>query len=121
MPNELKVNSELEYVHLVYSGKVDLSERQKAKADVIAMCFEKNMHRALVDLRNSDVQMSESDTVRFATSFKNTKLPDNYRLACIISSANHSDNVIEIILALDGINIKYFFNFKDAESWLTAT
>jgi hypothetical protein len=121
MPNELKINSELGYVHLIHSGIVDLAERQKAKTDVIAMCFEKSLHRALVDLRDSNIQMSESDAVRFASSFKNTKLPDNYRLACIIGADDHSDNIIEIILALDGINIKYFFNFEEAESWLAAT
>jgi hypothetical protein len=120
MPYELTPNSKLEYTHLVYSDSVTLTERQKAKDDVIAMCFENNFHRALVDLRNSDIKMSESDTIKFAASFKQTKLPENYRLACIVDMENQSEDLIEIIITLDGINIKYFINFDDAENWLTS-
>lgn len=120
MPYELKANSLLEYVHLIYSGVIDLSERQRAKDEVFAMCFEKNFHRALVDLSNSDIQMNESDAIKFASSFKDMKLPENYRLAGIIGPDNQSDNLIEIIISLEGINVKYFYNFDEAENWLTA-
>lgn len=120
MPYALNVNLDLEYIHLAYSGEIDLAERQQAKNAVLAMCFEKNMHRALVDLRDSDIQMSESDIIKFASSFKDTKFPENYRLACINNTGNESDNLIEIIISLDGINVKYFFDFSEAESWLTA-
>lgn len=120
MSYELKTNVEFEYVHLTYSGTVDLAERIKAKGAGIALCFEKSFHKALVDLRESDIQMRESDTVKFASSFKDTKLPKNYRLACIASPDNSSDNLIEIIISLDGVNVKYFSNFEEAENWLTA-
>ena len=84
------------------------------------MCFEKDLHRALIDLSGSDIQMNESDVNKFASSFKDTALPKDYRLACIIGPDNQSDKLIEIIIALDGINIKYFFNFQESESWLIA-
>lgn len=120
MAFELKPNLQSEYTHLIYSGTVDLTERQKAKDAVLKMCFENNFHRALVDLSRSDIQMRESDVIKFASSFKDTKLPKDYRLACVISPDNQVDNLIEIIISLDGINVKYFFNFEDAKEWLTA-
>ena len=120
MPYQLKANEQLEYIHLTYSGDVDLTERLEAKDAVFDMCFEKNFHRSLVDLRESNIQMSQSDVVKFAASFKDTKLPKGYRLAGVIGPKNESDNLIEIIISLDGINVKYFYDFQEAEDWLTA-
>ncbi|MDH5394658.1 MAG: hypothetical protein OEW97_00145 [Gammaproteobacteria bacterium] len=120
MPYEVIANSQLEYVHLTYSGTVDINERKKAKDAVFAMCFERNFHRALVDVSQSNIQMNESDVIKFASSFKDTPLPKDYRLAGIIGPENKSDALIEIIISLDGINVKYFYNFNEAEDWLTA-
>lgn len=120
MPYTLKANDKLEYAHLVYSGIVELSERQQAKDEVFAMCFDKNFHRALVDVSGSDIQMNESDVIKFASSFNDMKLPKDYRLAGIIGVENKSDSLIEIMISLEGINVKYFYDFKEAESWLTA-
>ena len=120
MSYQLKANEQFEYVHLTYSGDVDLAERQQAKDAVFDMCFEKNFHRSLVDLRESNIQMSQSDVVKFAASFKDTKLPNGYRLAGVIGPENESDNLIEIIISLDGINVKYFYDFQEAEDWLSA-
>lgn len=120
MAYKLEVNQHLEYAHLTYSGDVNLPERQQAKDAVFEMCFEQKFHRTLVDLRNSNIQMSQSDVVKFASSFQDTKLPNGYRLAGVIEPENESDNLIEIIISLDGINVKYFYDFQEAEDWLTA-
>jgi len=113
-------NLELEYIHITFSDTVTFDERKKAKAEVISLCFDNNFHRSLIDLRESNVQMSKSDVVKFASSFKNTALPENYRIACVVSTNNQSENLIEIIISQDGINVKYFLNFKDAQDWLTS-
>ena len=118
MPYELNSNSE--YVYLKYSGTIEFSERKKAKNDVINLCFEKGLHRSLVDLRFSDIKMSKSDIINFAASFEKINLPDNYRLAVIIDPDNQTENIIEVMIAVDGISVKYFFEFDDAEGWLTA-
>ena len=120
MPFKLEVNELLEYVHLTYSGDVDLAERHQAKDAVFDMCFERNLHRSLSDLRTSNIQMRQSEVVKFASSFKDSKLPKGYRLAGVIGPENESDNLIEIIISLDGINVKYFYDFQEAEDWLTA-
>ena len=120
MPYELNPNLNSEYVHLKFSGTVDLAERMQAKDAVFALCFDKGLHRSLIDLSNSDMQMSESEIIKFASSFKYTKLPENYRLAVITAPDNQTDNLIEIIISLDGIDVKYFFEFEDAVNWLTA-
>lgn len=120
MPYTLSANHELECAHLIYSGSVDFNERKQAKDAVFALCNENSFHRSLIDLRDSNIKMSKSDVIKFAESFKKTPLPDNYRVAGIITPDNHPDNLIEIIITLDGINIKYFLNFDEAQDWLTA-
>ena len=118
MPYEL--NSNTEYVHLQYSGTVEFAERKQAKSAVIDLCFEKDLHRSLVDLRYSDIKMSKSDAINFAASFEKINLPDNYRLAVIIDLDNQNENIIEVMITVDGISIKYFFDFEEALNWLTA-
>ena len=120
MAYQIKANETLEYVHLIYTGIVEFSERLQAKDDVFAMCFDKNYHRALVDVSGSKIQMNHADVIKFASSFQNMKLPKDYRLAGIIGPENKSDSLIEIIISIDGVNVKYFYDFNEAENWLTA-
>lgn len=120
MSYQLVVNSNAGYVHLIYTGTVGLDERLQAKDAVIKACFDHNLHRSLVDLRNSDIKMSESDVITFASSFKNTTLPDGYRLAAVISPDNQTDNLIEIIISIDAIDVRYFFDINEASNWLIA-
>lgn len=118
MAYELNFNSE--YVYLKYTGVIDFSERKQAKDDVINLCFEKGLHRSLVDLRLSDIKMSKADVINFAASFEKINLPIDYRLAVIIGIDNQTENIIEVMIGVDGISVKYFFEFEEAESWLTA-
>ena len=120
MPHSLTTDNEFKFAHLVYSGSIDFKERNQAKDEVFALCFKEGFHRSLIDLRDSDIQMSKSDVIKFAESFKDTTLPDNYRVAAVITPENQSDNLIDIIVNMDGINIKYFFNIEDAKNWLTS-
>lgn len=120
MPYTLTPDNQLKCAHLVYSGSIDFKERNQAKDEVFALCFKEGFHRSLIDLRDSDIQMSKSDVINFAESFKDTTLPDNYRVAGVITPENQSDNLIDIIVNMDGINIKYFFNIEDAKNWLTS-
>ena len=120
MPHELTINHDNRYVHLIYSGEVDIAERQQARDEVFQACEDHQLARALVDMRNSNIRMSERDVVNFASNFQRAKLLPNYRLACIIGPQNQTENLVEIIITLEGINVKYFMNFDDAEQWLTA-
>lgn len=120
MPYTIKTIDDLKYVHLSYYGDVDLAQRQQAREDVFNLIHENNFHRTLVDLTASNILMSESDIIKFANSFKTLNIPDNYRLAGVINSDSHPDSTLEIIVSLDGINVKYFFDKDEAISWLTA-
>jgi len=120
MPHELIINHELNFVHLTYTGEVLFDERTEAKAEVFQACEDHNLARSLVDMRNSDIRMSEKDVVKFASSFQRAKLLPNYRLACVIGEHNQSENLLEVMISLEGINAKYFMSFDDAVSWLTA-
>ena len=120
MPHELFINHDLNYVHLTYQGEVDFEERKTARDEVFQACENNGMARALVDMRESNIRMTEQDVVNFATNFQRAMQLPNYRLACVVTPQNQVENLVEIIITLEGINVKYFLSFKDAEYWLTA-
>lgn len=120
MPYQLTINPDLKAVQLSYSGEVILAERKTARDAVFKACEDHQYARALVDMRNSNIRMSESDVVKFASDFQQAKLPPNYRLACIVSPANQTENLVEIIISQEGINVSYFSTYEQAVKWLTA-
>ncbi len=120
MPFELSINSDLKLVHLVYSGDVVFKERKLARDDVFKACEEHNLSRALVDMSRSNIRMNESDVVRFASEFQKAILPPNYRLACVVSAHNQTENLVQIIISQEGINIRYFSSEAEAMKWLLA-
>ena len=115
-----ELNATVHYVYLKYSGTIDLEERKKAKQDVINLCYERNLNRFLVDLRNSNVQMSRTDVHDFAGSFKQETLPENYRLVVLVSLENQTKDLLNALIRLEGVLVNYFFKFDEAENWLLA-
>jgi len=115
-----ELNTTDNYVYLNYSGTIDLEERKRAKQEVLNLCYESNLNRSLVDLRNSNVQMSRTDVHNFAESFKLETLPKNYRLAVLISLENQTEDLLNVLIRLEGVLINYFFEYDEAENWLLA-
>lgn len=120
MPHILLINPDPSFIHLTYNGEVDLDGRKLARDEVFQVCEEHQLARVLVDMRDSDIKMSEKDVVQFATGFQRAKLFPNYRLACVVSPHNQIESLLEIMINMEGINVKYFLSFDDALSWLTA-
>ena len=120
MPHELQINKELKVIQLTYSGEVGVDERQQAREGVFQAVEETGFVRVLVDMRNSDIRMSEKDVIRFATSFERVKNLDGYRLACIIGPHNQTESLMETIINLEGINVKYFMSYDSGMRWLIA-
>jgi len=107
-------------IHLAYSGEVVFDERLQARDAVFQACDETGFVRVLVDMRESNIQMSERDVIRFATGFQQAKQMQGYRLACVIGPHNQTENLLETMITLEGINVKYFMSYDDAFSWLVA-
>ena len=120
MPYIITIDSEQGYLNLQYSGVVKLQDRKQAREEVFELCRQHNIARSLVETQKSDIEMTESDVVHFAAGFENIELPPNYRLACVVSSDSKGDKLLEIIISLDGINVKYFLQREDALKWLLA-
>ncbi|MDH5183611.1 MAG: hypothetical protein OEX12_06925 [Gammaproteobacteria bacterium] len=120
MTYKLDLNTSLQIVELKYMGTVQLSTRKQARDEVFQMCRTHKISRALVDLSNSDIQMSETDAVKFASAFRDADLPVNYHLACIANPDNSIENLVQTLITIDGINVKYFLDRDEAIAWLTA-
>ena len=120
MPHELKLNSDSGYLQLTYSGEVKLDERKTARDEVFQACEDHQLARVLVDMRHSNIRMSEKDVVQFASSFQRAKQLPGYRLACLVEPHNQTENLLEIIITQEGINVKYFLSFESAIEWLLA-
>ena len=120
MPYEITIDAERGYLNLHYFGAVRLDDRKSARDEVFALCREHNIAHSLVETQDSDIMMNESDVIRFAAGFENIDLPPNYRLACVVSPDNSGDKLLEIIISLEGINVKYFLRRDEALNWLQA-
>ena len=121
MSYTLDINTDNHYVHLAYSGTVDIEERKQARQAAFDTANQHGYSRCLVDMSQSNIEMSQTDAINFATTFKNANLPPNYRVACITKPGDQSDSLVKIIIAQDGINIRYFINQEEAIHWLIAT
>jgi len=120
MNYKLTINTELQFVDLIYTGTIQLSTRKQARDEVFNLCRTHKLSRALVDLSKSDIRMSESDAIKFTSAFRDADLPPNYHLACITSSDNRVENLVQTLITIDGINVKYFLDRDEAIAWLTA-
>ena len=120
MPYELIINHEFNFIHLTYNGEVDFEDRKLARDAVFQACEDHALARTLVDMRDSNIRMSEKDVVQFATSFQRAKLLPDYRLACVVTPDNQIENLLEVMITLEGINVKYFLSLDNAMVWLKA-
>ena len=120
MPHELKANLEKGYVHLVYSGTVQLNERKEARDAVFQLCHEHGLSRALVDMHNSNIELTSPGVMAFVNAFLQANLPTNYRLACIAKPNDPIEQLVETLLSIDGIDVRYFYSEPEAIIWLRA-
>jgi len=98
----------------------DFPDRKTAREEVFDLSRKHNIARSLVEAHESDIKMSESDVVHFAAGFDNRELPPDYRLACVVATDTKDDRRLEIIISLDGVNVKYFLERDAALMWLLA-
>lgn len=120
MPYELSTDQTRRFVHLRYTGAVDINERMQARKEVFDLINQHGFHRSLVETQDSNIVMSREDIVRFATSFKEIKLPKNYHVATVIKPGDDVDTLVEMVATIDGLNIKVFLDPDEAIDWLTA-
>ena len=120
MPYEAYADLERGFVHLRYSGVVNLETRLRAREEVFALCKKHQLSRSLVETQDSNIAMSIEDIARFGTSFKSIGLPQGYHVATVIASGDQADSLLEIMASIDGLNIKVFLNKEVAIQWVSA-
>lgn len=96
-----------------------MKDRKLAQDEVFELCIY-NIARLLVGAQDSDIRMRESDVVNFAVGFESIELSANYRLACVVSPEGKGNSLLEIIISMEGVNVKYFLQRDEAMKWLPA-
>lgn len=119
MPYNVTVNREYEFVHLVYSGNVDLAERKEARDRVFELRAQHGLKRSLVETQNSSMGLTTNDIIKFAKTFP-TDLPPRYHVAVVVAQGDKVDTLLENLASTAGLTIKAFFDRADAIRWLTA-
>lgn len=120
MPYDVYADLERCFVHLHYTGVIDLETRLKAREEVFSLCKKHKLSRTLVETQDSNIVMSVEDITRFGTSFKSIGLPQGYHVATVIAPGDQASPLLEIVASIDGLNIKIFLNKDDAVHWLSA-
>ena len=91
-----------------------------ARDEVFSHCQDGIHYRVLVDMSHSDIKMTMDDAINFSKAFEKANLPENYRLACIVSEANAVERIVQTLISIEKINVKYFMEEKQAVRWLLA-
>ncbi|MGW8246513.1 MAG: hypothetical protein ACWGOV_00260 [Acidiferrobacterales bacterium] len=119
MAFDVKVNHEQGFVHLVYSGDVEIEERKKARDEVFAVRKHYDLTRCLVETQNSNMRLSTKDIIHFANTFPDD-LPPDYHVAVVAGQDADVDTLIENLASTAGLRIRAFKDRDAAIRWLTA-
>jgi len=119
MPFDVIANLEDEYVHLVYSGVVDLDERILARDRVFEVRREHELSRSLVETQDSNMNLSTQDIIQFSKTFPKD-LPNNYHVAVVVSPDDNVDVLLENLASSAGLTIRAFKDREMALRWLLA-
>lgn len=119
MTFDVKVNHEQGYVHLVYTGDVDIEERKKARDEVFAIRKQYDLTRCLVETQDSTMRLSTRDIIEFANSFPND-LPSDYHVAVVAGQEANVDTLLENLASSGGLRIRAFKDGDAALRWLMA-
>lgn len=115
------VTADLEngYVHLVYTGEVDLDERIKARDRVFEVRKEHDLARSLVETQDSNMNLSTKDIIQFSKTFPKD-LPSTYHVAVVVGPEDNVDILLENLASSAGLTIRAFKNRDMALKWLLA-
>lgn len=119
MSFKVEVNHEHGYVHLVYTGDVDIEERVKARDEVFRIREQFDLLRTLVETQNSNMRLSTKDIIHFANSFPKD-LPAGYHVAVVAGQDANVDTLLENLASSVGLRIRAFKDRDAAIKWLVA-
>lgn len=120
MAHKISVDKKQQFVHLVYTGDVDIQERIAARNEVFNLCRQNNFNRSLVETQNSDLHITSGELLAFARTFPQENLPHNYHVATVIKINDSENSILEIVASSHGLNIRAFTETAEALEWLLA-
>lgn len=119
MSFKVTANRDQNYVHLVYSGEVDLEQRLEARDMAFSVRKQHDFNRTLVETQDSNMRMSARDIIQFAKSFP-ADLPASYHVAVVVGPNNDVDTLLENLASSSGLAIRAFKDRDAALKWMLA-
>ena len=119
MTYEITTVHEHGYVHLVYTGDVDIEQRKQARSEVFAIRKQHQLSRCLVETQESNMHLSTKDIIDFANSFPKD-LPPGYHVSVVVGTDADVDTLIENLASSVGLRIRAFKDREAAIKWLLA-
>lgn len=120
MPLELEIIRASEFIRLGTSGKFDLASTCAALAKIAQVCRQRGIYRALIDVRNSEADLSPSDIASLVSTFHDAGFDRKQRLA-VLHPVNRYQRarLFALISRLKGWSVWAFDKFEDALCWLS--
>lgn len=120
MPINLEIIRASEFVRLGTSGKFDLVSSCGVLSALAQACQRRGIHRALVDVRDSQAELSPTDIATLVGTFHDVGFDKTQRLA-ILHPVERSQRarLFALISRLKGWSVCAFDKFEDALCWLS--
>lgn len=120
MPIDLEIIRASEFIRLGTSGKFDLVSSCAVLTTIAQACRRRGIHRALLDVRNSEAELSPTDIATLVSTFHEAGFDRKHRLAILhpVDRAQRA-RLFALISRLKGWAVCAFDNFEDAFCWLS--
>jgi hypothetical protein len=125
MPLELQIIRASEFIRLGAHGHFDLTASKAALAELAHACRQRNLDRALMDLRalhpGPRPVFSREDLLALVKTFCEIGFTRSLRLAILYQSDPHRRaRLFAFLSTLHGWNVRAFGEFEKALLWLSA-
>ena len=119
MPYDIRIVPGREFIRLDAKGELDLRASREILSDIAAKCVNNRVDRVLLDLRNVLPDLQPIDVYELATSFQESNIERQDRLAILHGpDALNRAATFASLATKRGWQVRDFDNFEHAFNWL---
>ena len=114
----LRYDQEHGFVHVTFTGTVDLRVIQEVAPQVARLCGENNCHRILNDMSRAHIGITVMEAFDSPAIMEQSHISRSIRRALILPPDFTESRFLETISQNRGHNLKVFSSAADAQDWL---
>jgi len=123
MPLELQIIRAGEFIRAGAQGRLDLAGSRSVLKELVCACRRRDIHRALLDLRDIHPGptpfLTPDDLASLVNTFHEAGFSHDQRLAVLYAEdPHHGARLFAFISMLRGWNVRAFEDFENALTWL---